>query len=125
VRIAVALFITMLVAGGYVWRGVEAAADGRSGWVAGTLSEDGAVTVAFSATGLLNRSVRIVAFDFGVEDPVLEDVYMDKIAHGELRSDFYRQGFRRVVSGKRVSEIVDTPQQSLKESGESSARSSG
>jgi hypothetical protein len=40
-----------------------------------TLPEDSQVSIGFSANGFLNQDVQIVAFDFGVEDSVLEDVY--------------------------------------------------
>ena len=92
------------------------------------VSYDDTVAVGFSATGFLNRSVRVAAFNLGDEDPTTEDVWADRIARGDAAKDFYRMGFRRVIaSGSNVSrEIVVAPERSTmqqKGSGELSARS--
>jgi hypothetical protein len=117
-KLLIALALVFLI-GGYVWQRTDAAASGRVASLADTLSEDDRVSIGFSACGILSQDVRIIAYNFGVEDPVLEDVYADKIANGELRDDFYHLGFRRVISGNRVSRIVVQRQASTIQENES------
>lgn len=106
-----ALFVAGLIFGGYVWQHAEAEATARADYLAQPVSEDNAVTIAFSASGFLNRDVRVVAFDFGSEDKVIEDAYVDKILNGDLARQFYRVGFRRVVFASGISRaIVIAPQ---------------
>jgi len=106
--------VTLLIAGGYWWCQSDRAATERAAWLSDPISEDNAVTVAFSATGLSGRDVRVVAFDFGVEDKVIEDAYADQILNGAEAEEFYRAGFRRVISGNRISPILVTRQASLR-----------
>lgn len=113
----------LLVVGGYWWCQSDRAATERAAWLSDPVSEDGAVTVAYSAAGFLNRDVRIVAYDFGSEDKVIEDAYADQILNGDEAEEFYRAGFRHVVSGNRISRIIEPRQASAmqNESGDFSA----
>ena len=96
----VARFVRAAVAsGGYSWIQADRVTTERAAWLSDPVSEDSAVTVAYSAAGFLNRDVRIVAFDFGVEDKVIEDAYADQILNGDEAEEFYHVGFRYVVSG--------------------------
>lgn len=97
--------------GGLVWQRVSKEASARAEYLSDPVSYDDTVAIEFSATGFLNRSVRVVAFNLGDEDPTTEDVWADRIVHGDAAKDCYSLGFRRViVSGSNASrEIVITP----------------
>jgi len=98
-----AALLAILIAGGYFWRQADRAATARAEILAEPYSEDDSVTVSFSAGGIFNQDVRVVAYSFGSEDQTIEDVYSDQILHDKLGKAFYEQGFRRVrLPGSKI-----------------------
>jgi hypothetical protein len=98
-RIAVALFITGLVAAGFFWRKADAAAVDRVEWLSDSISsEDDTTGISLSATGFLHRDVMVSAYVLGDEDKSTEDFWVEDIAHGAPAREFYAHGFRRIVT---------------------------
>jgi hypothetical protein len=73
--------------------------------------EDDTVGITLVACGVLNRDVIVSAYVFGEEDKSMEDFWLEEIAHGDLATNFYRRGFRRIIvsDSNKTSQIVFAP----------------